>query len=202
MARGRGPFAGGLEQARRQLIKAAEACFADYGLTRTRMDDVARRAGVSRPTVYRYFRDRDALVAAVIERRATRFAARAREYIGQFPEFADKVVEGLAFAIAAGRGDEIVSKLVEPESLSLATDVLTGSNFAQELTDELWRPIFEAAQSAGQMRPELDPFEISSWFSDIELMLVGRPDLVDAGDTDFRETIRHFVLPALLPDVG
>jgi AcrR family transcriptional regulator len=42
-----------------------------------------RRAGVARPTVYRYIRDRDALVAAVIQRRALRFVDRAAQYMGQ-----------------------------------------------------------------------------------------------------------------------
>ena len=49
---------------------------ARYGL-RVSMRDVAAEAGLSRGSVYRYFRDRDALVDAVLERTADRFVAAA-----------------------------------------------------------------------------------------------------------------------------
>ena len=55
--------------ARDLLLDAAEACFESSGIGGTTMDDIAKRARVSRATVYRYFAGRDAVVSGVILRR-------------------------------------------------------------------------------------------------------------------------------------
>src|SRR5262245_38300508 len=52
-------------EVREQIVKAARNCFVRYGTAKTSMADVARDAGVSRGTVYRYFADRAALAEAV-----------------------------------------------------------------------------------------------------------------------------------------
>jgi AcrR family transcriptional regulator len=40
------------------------ACYAEKGPVRTRMSEIARRAGVHRSTVYYYFSKKDTLLAA------------------------------------------------------------------------------------------------------------------------------------------
>lgn len=50
------------------ILDAALVEFERHGFQRVALDDVARRAGVSRTTIYRRFANRDELVAAVIER--------------------------------------------------------------------------------------------------------------------------------------
>jgi AcrR family transcriptional regulator len=52
------------DEAREWLLAAADACYAERGPVRTRMSDIARRAGVHRSTVYYYFSKKDALLAA------------------------------------------------------------------------------------------------------------------------------------------
>ena len=48
------------------LLAAARACVLDVGLKRTTLADVARRAGVSRMTVYRQYGDLSAIVSALL----------------------------------------------------------------------------------------------------------------------------------------
>jgi AcrR family transcriptional regulator len=50
------------------ILDAALVEFERHGFHRVALDDVARRAGVSRTTIYRRFANRDELVGAVIER--------------------------------------------------------------------------------------------------------------------------------------
>jgi AcrR family transcriptional regulator len=52
------------DEARERLLAAADACYAEKGPVRTRMSDIARRAGVYRSTVYYYFAKKDTLLAA------------------------------------------------------------------------------------------------------------------------------------------
>jgi AcrR family transcriptional regulator len=50
---------------RTEIIKAATALADERGLEAVRMTATARRAGVSKPTVYKWFATRDDLLAAV-----------------------------------------------------------------------------------------------------------------------------------------
>jgi AcrR family transcriptional regulator len=50
------------------LLDAARECVLDVGLRRTTLADVARRAGVSRMTVYRQYSDLQTLVSALLTR--------------------------------------------------------------------------------------------------------------------------------------
>lgn len=52
----------------RAILDAARACVAEYGVRRTTLTEVARRAGVSRPTVYRRWADTGSLVADLLVR--------------------------------------------------------------------------------------------------------------------------------------
>jgi len=54
------------EQRRAQLLATAIDVFAEMGLERAGHGDIAKRAGVSTPTVFNYFPTRDALVRAVL----------------------------------------------------------------------------------------------------------------------------------------
>ncbi len=50
----------------REITSAALAAFADKGFAGTRVTDVARRAGVSKGLLYRYFRTKEELFKAVV----------------------------------------------------------------------------------------------------------------------------------------
>jgi AcrR family transcriptional regulator len=52
-------------QTRTEIVDAAMAVFTQHGFDAASMDDVARRAGVSRRTIYRYFATKDDLVFEV-----------------------------------------------------------------------------------------------------------------------------------------
>jgi TetR/AcrR family transcriptional regulator, transcriptional repressor of aconitase len=52
---------------RRVLIDAARACFLQFGYAKTSLDDIARRANLSRPLIYRKFKNKEALFAAVYD---------------------------------------------------------------------------------------------------------------------------------------
>jgi AcrR family transcriptional regulator len=49
-----------------EILGAALACFAERGFAATRLDDVARRAGVTKGTLYLYFANKEELFQAVV----------------------------------------------------------------------------------------------------------------------------------------
>lgn len=76
-----------------RLLDAGLACIARVGVSKTTLDDVAREAGVSRATLYRYFPGKPALLAALVGREATALAAAL--------ESASAGAESLADAVTA-----------------------------------------------------------------------------------------------------
>jgi AcrR family transcriptional regulator len=69
------------EQARREILDAAEAQLAKGGPDSIRLQDVARAVGVSHPTVLHHFGSRDELVRAVVQRA---FETLQGELVGAF----------------------------------------------------------------------------------------------------------------------
>lgn len=49
------------------ILKAALGVFATFGYKKTSMSDISDRAGVSRPTLYAYFKNKEAILFAVTE---------------------------------------------------------------------------------------------------------------------------------------
>lgn len=54
------------EQTRQKIVDAAYECFWRSGFTRTSIDRIAQQAGLTKRTVYSYYRSKDDLLAAVL----------------------------------------------------------------------------------------------------------------------------------------
>jgi AcrR family transcriptional regulator len=186
-------------EARQQILAAAESVIARYGISKTTMDDIGKQAGISRPTVYRYFGDRDNLLAALIERRTRMLFDRARHHIFGFEFFADQLIEGLLYLIDHGRRDPIVGILVGPEYLDVTTPIVNGSTLAAELTAEMWEPVLQRAIQRGEIRSDLDSHAVGQWLALVQFILVGRRDMTGTDDPGIREMLKRFVLPAFIP---
>lgn len=183
------------DDARSHLIDAALACFERFGLARTTMDDIAREANVSRPTIYRYFVDRDSLVMAVIRARAEIFIEKVRQFIDRQDTFEDALVEGLLYLVDLGRNDPYVRLLVHPDQMDTAGRVIGGTEESVDLTAEMWDGLFAAAQARGDIAPERDRREMCRWMLLMMLMLVGHVDLVHDREEQ-RRILQEFLLPA------
>lgn len=53
---------------RQQILDAAEVVFADKGFNKARMDDIVDQAGLSKGALYWYYKSKDALIIALIDR--------------------------------------------------------------------------------------------------------------------------------------
>jgi AcrR family transcriptional regulator len=162
------------------------------------MEDIAKMAGVSRPTVYRHFSDRDSLILAVIMRRSRSLIGKAQAFIRRHDRFEDQLVEGLLFLVKAGRKDPFVRILVSPEHLELAHQILGATDAVIDLNLEMWQPILAEAAARGDLNPDLDFREIARWLTHVELIMVGRFDLATDDDV-IRSMLRTFLAPAFLP---
>ncbi len=111
------------EAATAAILDAALAEFDRHGIRKVALDDVARRAGVSRTTIYRRFASRDDLVAAVMDRENARlFTEIATELTSARPR-SNYYVEAFTSAILRTRRHRVLGRIITDEpalSLQLA----------------------------------------------------------------------------------
>jgi AcrR family transcriptional regulator len=65
----------------RQLVELAEELFSERGYQGASMDELARRAGVTKPIVYELFKSKDGLFRACLERSGDRLAEQVAEAV-------------------------------------------------------------------------------------------------------------------------
>jgi AcrR family transcriptional regulator len=105
----------GPDAASRAILDAALVEFERYGFRRVALDDVARRAGVSRTTIYRRFANRDDLVGAVIEREnVSLFADIAAELKDAKPQ-SNIYVEAFKLSILRFRRHRVLNQMMKDE---------------------------------------------------------------------------------------
>lgn len=83
----------------RRILDAALEQFTLLGVRRSSVDDVAKRAGVSRVTVYRRFQTKDRLVEETLLRELSRFFARLDAAVAGLPTMRERVIEGFVVAL-------------------------------------------------------------------------------------------------------
>jgi AcrR family transcriptional regulator len=97
------------------ILDAAVVEFEQHGFRRVALDNVARRARVSRTTIYRRFAGRDELVAAVIDREnSALFADIANELKNRRPQ-SNYYVEAFTLSILRFRQHRVLTRMLADE---------------------------------------------------------------------------------------
>ncbi|MCV7298446.1 helix-turn-helix transcriptional regulator [Mycobacterium barrassiae] len=97
------------------ILDAAVAEFEQHGFRRVALDDVARRAKVSRTTIYRRFRNKDDLIAAVIERENVALFADIANELKQAGPQSNYYVEAFTLAILKFRRHRVLDRMIRDE---------------------------------------------------------------------------------------
>ncbi len=102
-----------------RILDAAFGCVANLGLARMTMDDVARRAGLSRQTIYRYFASRDLLIMALVLREEEKFLDGIRAAFAEDDDLESAMYDGILFCLRFAREHPLLDRLLAtaPETL-------------------------------------------------------------------------------------
>ena len=97
------------------ILDAAVVEFERHGLRRVALEDVARRAGVSRTTIYRRFSNKDELVAAVVERENVALFADIAAELKQAGPQSNYYVEAFTLSILRFRRHRVLNRMMTDE---------------------------------------------------------------------------------------
>jgi TetR/AcrR family transcriptional repressor of uid operon len=184
-----------------RIVDAAHELFCRFGIQRTTMEDVARRAGVSRITVYRRFATRSVLVDHVIRREIRRYFDQFLVDIEQAKTAADRVVLGFVSSLRAIRRNPLLGGLMAADPNALVPTTIGDGGRTLATVREF---------VAGQLRREQDAGNVSSDVNvDVvaELMvrvcssfLVIPSHIIDLDDDEqLSDLARQFLVPMLEP---
>jgi len=100
-----------------RILDAAMVRFSEQGITSTTMSQLAADVGISRVWLYRYFGNRDAVVAALLGREAKRFLDALVALIDPTTPVTEGVSAAFEFAVVTLRGHELLQRVLtlEPE---------------------------------------------------------------------------------------
>jgi AcrR family transcriptional regulator len=101
--------------ASQQILDAAVVEFERHGFRRVALEDVARRAGVSRTTIYRRFANKDELVGAVIERENVALFADIAAELKQAGPQSNYYVEAFTLSILKFRRHRVLHQMIIEE---------------------------------------------------------------------------------------
>jgi AcrR family transcriptional regulator len=102
-----------------RILRAAVEAATLHGLTRLSVADVAKRAGLSRPTLYKHYPSKDALVSAAVQREAETMIGVVRAVVDPIDDPGDALRAGVLTALRLVREHPLLDRIVraEPEVL-------------------------------------------------------------------------------------
>ena len=181
-----------------RLLDAAEECLQQFGPQKTSMEDVARAAGMSRATVYRYFENRDALLLAVASRQATNLATDAMAYLGKFDDISDWLVEGLLYTLRELPNRPVLASLVTSLDSRSGTTLFLGSTGMIEIGVKVLEPMFGMAKQQGLVREDIDLEFLIEWLLRVLWTYLNAPSQVTDDEEGMRRLFRMMLIPAVL----
>ncbi len=100
---------------RGRILDAAFDAIAVFGIARLSLEDVARRAGLSRQTLYRYFRTKDDVVAAVILREEESLLDLVTAAGATHRDLREALEASILATLVAAREHPLLGRLLETE---------------------------------------------------------------------------------------
>ena len=183
---------------REDIYAAALDSFERHGVRRTMMEEVAKQAGVSRPTIYYYFPDKDALVLEVIVRQVREIHRQIRERI-RVEDGLPAMIEASLSTIRLSGENEYIKLLTQPDTANL-TARLAESDIVMGLQRELWYPLLEGARDRGELRTDRDFDDIIRWITFLEFSLISNGEaFAYAAEDECRDVLSAYLVPALRP---
>jgi AcrR family transcriptional regulator len=187
------------------LLDAAREAILAVGWSRTTLTDIARRAGVSRMTIYRKWPDMQALLADLMTREWT--AAVGTTLASDVPgrDARTRIVEGVVATVRALRANPLLGRIIELDPELLLPYLLDRRGRSQDLVADVLAGLVRAGQEDGSVRAGNPDtlgrsvlLAVHGFTLSAHTMLPGtqrRGARVDTFDAELRELLERYLRP-------
>ena len=157
-----------------RILQAAASCVIDFGVDRVTLAEIARRARVSRPTVYRRWPDTPSIMSALLTCHITEVT---REVPVDGPEVQDReaLVKQVVAVADRLRRDELVMSVLHSQLARVYITERLGTS--QQFLIEALAARLEVAQQSGSVRAG-DPHQMATMVLLIAQSTIQSADIV------------------------
>lgn len=169
-----------------RILDAAGELFAHHGVVTVDMTDIARAAGCSRATLYRYFDNREALHTAYVHREARALNRRLARLVGRIDDPGERLLAALTHALRLVRESPALAAWFT--RTAMGAEAAERSEVVQEMTTGFLQSLSDDGDDSAQRR--------ARWLVRVLTSLLTVP----GRDIDEeRALLAEFVIPAIAP---
>jgi len=181
----------------RHVVAGAREAFARYGVHRTRMEDVAKAAGIARSHVYNLVSSKEELIELALLERNREIGDDMREVAAKSTaDVATAIVDLMIYGTKAGRADEEFQYLAEAIPRVRLQFLLTGTGSPMHpMVAHAFDPLLDRARAEGRLREGISREDVVHWVALVLSMLTPSEDIDEA---DQRRLLTTFFTPALV----
>mgnify|MGYP000021996471 CR=1 FL=1 len=187
------------KSAAERAMVAAITCFCRSGINNSSMEDIATEAGMARSTLYRYFKDKDELIIAVMEQEAVSLAKELAIKIPIKKSFSEFIIEGMLLALIYVPEHPVLGKMFAPESLATSSRIVLMTNHLSQVGINVVKPVIDAARIAKRVSPDLSAEYLMDWLIRVLFSLLTMPSDITQTYEQKRKLLESMLLPALMP---
>ncbi|MEU6979221.1 MULTISPECIES: TetR/AcrR family transcriptional regulator [unclassified Streptomyces] len=169
------------------VLDAARDCVLAVGVRRTTLTDVARRAGVSRMTLYRRWPDVRSLVGDLMTREWIAVAAGAMPPSDDDRPERERIVEGLVEGAAAFRAHPLFHKILDVDPELLLPYVLDRRGASQDALLGLLHTALEDGHEDGSVRRVRPDLQARSLLLVVQSFTLSMRTMTDETDPELSE---------------
>lgn len=179
-----------------KIIASARKCFDTVGVRKTRMEDIAAEAKLTRQTVYKYFSCKQDIVDRIGHIEMMAVNATLRERLRATPHFPDKLTEALVLSVEISRENPYISRTVADSDLMPSDPSKNLSLYLWHRSQ--WQQMLERARSEGDLAADIDIDSVVYWLILSQLLLMHAYEWLSVVNIDVRGFVRRFMVEPVL----
>ncbi len=175
-----------------KIINAAIVCVKRWGVEKVNLNDIAKEAGVTRPTVYSYFSNRDEIIQQALLQSAYLFGAKALKHLQKFDTAKERTVEAVVYSLKRLPKEPSLALLKNTDMSNIINNKGLSTPEGQQILRSLFRMILIEKSFEDD---ELDEIaEVTARFM-LSLLTIKSPK--KRNDKELRSFIERRLLPSL-----
>jgi AcrR family transcriptional regulator len=176
-------------------LDAAAACYLRLGVAKTTAADIAQSAGISRATLYRRYGSHEAIFLAVLTRESEAMALAAQKHLADVVNPAERMLEGMLFAIAEIRRRPVHAAVFGGDSAAWAASQAIREEALRRIGDAGLRPLVASALADGTLS-ETGMADLVDWILRILISYAAVPGDGGRQPDEIRRQLADWFLPA------
>ena len=180
-------------EAKSRVCSAALTCLKRQGIEKTTMSDIAKEAGIARPTRYKYFKNIEEVLSTAIDIEAYCFAESVVKHVTKFATIEERIVETIIYVVEELPKDPNLSIIINDDSAKTLRDRAFSDEATLVFSEMTAVPLIE-------IRPELmgQGVEISEIMSRFAISMILFPGKYANDSEGLRALINRRILPGLI----